>query len=189
MRYKMVIDNFEDFKNEYFNGDQTTALKQLAYEGYSLDFKYCKNKENAQIIADTLEEDLANEYLEYFKEYVLQNPELFKRTQSLAISLTQMDMSLEEFQKMDKNPFKAKSLISVLITLIGIGILLTAYAFAGDTWVKNAVSVSVPLFGVFMSSAVGNSILNYFNFKFSKKILTEIESKKQNETGTVSKKI
>lgn len=51
--YKYIIRgdnkmNFEEFKNQYFNGDEDRALAHCAYESYYQDYVLTGNQENLQ---------------------------------------------------------------------------------------------------------------------------------------------
>jgi len=167
------MNNFEDFKNEYFNGDEDKAIRQLAYEGYSYNLEFTKTKDNIKKILDSMDEAAANKYMDYLYEETEKNPERYNQYASLATNLVNLNMTYDEVKNAEINPFKAKLLKSTLKLLIGGSSLLAISIIASNLGGSDTISsfLSYLNAGViaYTSAEIGANLINYSNFKQAKK--------------------
>ncbi len=173
--------DYIEFTQLHFNGDVDAALRCLAYEGYSQDFKLTGNCKNLKEIIDTLDETLANKYMEYFNLEIKKNPERHKQVQKMAWTMTMMgeDVSYEKIRDTTENPYKARLLKLLKILLIGtiaiiVLVVVLKYLNIWHDVVIWGVGIFT-LFAVYDMSEISVNLINYFRFKKVKRMIDENE--------------
>lgn len=175
---------FNDFVNQYFNGDKEAAFAQIAYESYNRDYKFTGTHQNLKNLLDQLSPEDASRYMKFSGREMAKNPERFAKTIELGFDLSVLKMSYDEVKNAEINPYKAQIGRSFLKFLIGMGGFTTVVAIAsavGATGVIPLVSGGMfTLFSTYASADLGNKIMKYFKFKkVKKKVLEEEEMKNE----------
>lgn len=179
--------NFDEFKNQYYNGDDEAALRELTYEGNTHDFKITKNFEDYKNIMATLTPIQTVKYLKYMKEEIKVRPQYTQEIIDNARKETTLEISDEEFHNLKKNPYKAKMLKAFLgLVISGAFIVYGGFLAAnGNTDFSVLSQYILPGVEVYFALDFGINIFKYFGYKKMQKFSKENQSNVDSENNII----
>lgn len=183
--------NFENFSNQYFQGNVEAALEHLAKESYYRNYSITKTGDNLQVILDSMNSDLASRFMYYIKQESKKNPEVIKNVLNEVKNFASLDLSYDEVKNATINPYKAKLVKTFFKFLIG-GSGLVAFSLIGASLGQIGLVGSLgagvaTLFNSYIAYDMGINLVNYIKFKKAKKFVSENEKIQNNLDEEVKK--
>ena len=163
--------SLQQYADEHCNGDRFRAIYEIYQNGE-------KNRLEPYIDQMTKDES-------FFVLFIIKRDltSMYGGTENLGKTILAeqvasfTDMTLEDIDQADENPYKPLSKKGLLITAIGIVISVTSIFF-NDSSVASAIAISGSVVIGTGALALANTIMSYFNFKKAKRLSKELKPPK-----------
>ena len=167
--------NITEYMNKHSFESKDEALIYLAQIGYKKETEYIDNKEEIFEIIDNFSEEERNLFLKYYGAEINKNPKRFNESFNEGLWLAYIDLSSEEFEQLNVNPFSTqikKYGITFLISCAFPLLFMILYTLLEMNFLKNASLVLLTVFSIvstYLLFPLGRSIVRYFVFRKLKK--------------------
>ena len=169
--------NLQQYADEHCNGDRFRAIYEIYQNGEHGRLEpYIDQltKDESLFVLFILRRDLSTMY---------GGTENLGKTILAEHVASFTDMSLEDIQQTDENPYKHTIKRGLIILSLGIVVTVSAVFFKGSDFASAIAVLGSIIIGT-GSLSIANTIMGYFNFKKAKKISADLSAPKDVELTT-----